>query len=337
MAAGWETTIYGTSDGGATWENRATSLGPAIRAELNDVLMFDPNTAIIVGGVVQVFGESMILYTTNAGYTWTRQNSNTASSLYSVSFFDANDGIAVGRGAKVLRTTNAGATWENEVINNGQTLNGVQMLSAESAIAVGGNGTVFGRAGDHWVSVLLTDFRAHTTEVGIELEWSVFADEEIMGFELYRCRVNGDDEHILTDDLIDATRRSYIDATVQPGVGYRYTLVALSVEGGRVLSTPVEVMLPLPTARLYQNHPNPFNPTTTIRYTVPTRSLVELRIYSVAGRLVRTLVSSEVPAGNREVSWDGTNDAGNKVASGIYMYRLRTGKFSQSRKMTLIE
>lgn len=89
---------------------------------------------------------------------------------------------------------------------------------------------------------------------------------------------------------------------------------------------------------LFQNFPNPFNPRTTIRYQiVEDGARVSLRVYDVRGRLVRTLVDDAQSAGVRTIEWDGTNDAGAKVASGIYLYRLTAPGFREVRKMILLK
>jgi len=89
--------------------------------------------------------------------------------------------------------------------------------------------------------------------------------------------------------------------------------------------------------RLEQNVPNPFNPTTTIRYTLPDASDVELAVFSVDGRLVRVLQSGAKPAGTFEATWDGRDSAGRSVASGVYFYRLRAGSFAETKKMVLLK
>ncbi|MBD3404223.1 T9SS type A sorting domain-containing protein [candidate division GN15 bacterium] len=87
---------------------------------------------------------------------------------------------------------------------------------------------------------------------------------------------------------------------------------------------------------LAQNYPNPFNPTTTIRYNLPSAAHATLEIYNSVGRLVRTLVGQRQPAGEHRVIWDGLDDSGSAVASGVYLYRLTTPDLSQSRKMLLL-
>jgi len=94
---------------------------------------------------------------------------------------------------------------------------------------------------------------------------------------------------------------------------------------------------PLPeTFHLLQNYPNPFNPATTIRYELPVSRKVTLSIYNLLGQKIRTLVNRTQEAGSYSVVWDGTNNEGKRVPSGIYVYRLDSGIFRESRKMVLV-
>ena len=90
---------------------------------------------------------------------------------------------------------------------------------------------------------------------------------------------------------------------------------------------------------LEQNFPNPFNPATTITYTVPLGSgeRVALKVYSLRGQLIRTLVDTQKPAGSYTIFWDGTDETGRPVPSGAYLYRMKAGDFSQTRKMVLLK
>ena len=101
-------------------------------------------------------------------------------------------------------------------------------------------------------------------------------------------------------------------------------------------STPVEE-LPAGRFELAQNHPNPFNPRTEIRFAIPRAEVVSLRIYDVRGQLVRTLVQGMQPAGTATVVWSGDDDSGDQVASGLYFYRLVTDDGEQTRKMLLVK
>jgi hypothetical protein len=92
------------------------------------------------------------------------------------------------------------------------------------------------------------------------------------------------------------------------------------------------------TNSLGQNYPNPFNPTTTIRYSIAEAGHVSLRVYNVAGQLVRTLVDEhQAPGRVRPVTWDGRNSAGQSVSSGVYFYKLTTAGFTKTRKMVLLK
>ncbi len=87
---------------------------------------------------------------------------------------------------------------------------------------------------------------------------------------------------------------------------------------------------------LRQNYPNPFNPATNIEFRIVNSEFVTLEIYDLLGREVKTLVNEHRVAGNYSVQWDGTDDAGQPAASGVYLYRLKAGDFSQTRKMVLM-
>ncbi len=95
---------------------------------------------------------------------------------------------------------------------------------------------------------------------------------------------------------------------------------------------------PIPTAfELSQNHPNPFNPITTIRFAIPQAGNVQLEVLNVIGQRVRTLVDETKPAGTHEVQWDGRDSNGNAVSSGVYLYRIKVGEFTATKKMVLMK
>ncbi len=100
---------------------------------------------------------------------------------------------------------------------------------------------------------------------------------------------------------------------------------------------PVSPETPIKLVRLQQNSPNPFNPLTEIKYTVPRDGHVDLAVYDLSGRRIRTLVSETVPEGERAVTWNGRNDAGQLVPSGMYFYKYMTAGETTSRKMTLLK
>ncbi len=130
----------------------------------------------------------------------------------------------------------------------------------------------------------------------------------------------------------------YVDRSVEEGITYLYKLEA--EESPDLFIETDQIMVPVANARLYQNHPNPFNPNTTIPFTVPgvegSRKRVSLVVYDVRGTQVRTLVDEACPTGRHSVQWDGRNQRGESVASGIYFIRLGISNSVATRKMVLL-
>ncbi len=88
---------------------------------------------------------------------------------------------------------------------------------------------------------------------------------------------------------------------------------------------------------LYENYPNPFNPSTTIRFETNFPSEVRLKIYNSGGKLVRTLINGTIRRGEHNIVWDGRNDRNSPVNSGVYFYRIQTGRHSDTKKMVFIK
>jgi hypothetical protein len=87
----------------------------------------------------------------------------------------------------------------------------------------------------------------------------------------------------------------------------------------------------------HQNYPNPFNPVTTLRYELPEQATVNITIYNMLGRQVKTLVNQTQGAGYKSVIWDATNDYGKPVSAGIYLYQIQAGKHISTKKMVLLK
>jgi hypothetical protein len=88
---------------------------------------------------------------------------------------------------------------------------------------------------------------------------------------------------------------------------------------------------------LLQSYPNPFNNQTMIKYSLFKRTEVSLVIYNVLGQKVRTLVNNERQSGDVSVTWDGKDESGKDLSSGIYFYQLRAGQFTQTKRMVLLK
>ena len=115
-----------------------------------------------------------------------------------------------------------------------------------------------------------------------------------------------------------------------------YTGNGRFVVNGKVTNTEAENSLPT-EFELSQNYPNPFNPTTNIKFSLPEASQVVLKIYDMLGREIKTLINENRKAGSFDITWNGTDNSGRLVSSGVYIYRIIAGKYIESRKMNLIK
>jgi len=119
----------------------------------------------------------------------------------------------------------------------------------------------------------------------------------------------------------------------EASTGTQYVLLA----NGRYYRTATQKSIAMPAAYgLAQNRPNPFNPETSIEFDLPSPSSVTLRVYSVAGLLIRTIIDKEMPAGYHMAHWNARDDRGTPLPSGVYFYELRAGAFEEKRRMVLL-
>lgn len=174
------------------------------------------------------------------------------------------------------------------------------------------------------------------------LDWETNFDFASQGFTVARSRQETGDYRDVTSDVIPAhgsasgSEYQYRDGTIHANRTYWYKLREVSTDGRTTEFGPYQVVYRLAYG-LDQNMPNPFNPTTAIRYALAADGDVHLVVYDVAGREVRDLVDGFERADRYRVTWDGRNDRGQSVASGVYFYRLVAGRFHQTRKMVLLK
>ena len=91
------------------------------------------------------------------------------------------------------------------------------------------------------------------------------------------------------------------------------------------------------TYYLYNAYPNPFNPVTSLRYDLPEDGFVNITIYDMMGRIVRSLVNSKQAAGYHSIKWNATNNKNEPVSAGLYLYMIQAGEFRKTRKMVLLK
>jgi hypothetical protein len=192
------------------------------------------------------------------------------------------------------------------------------------------------------VAVALQSFDVGIEEGTAVLRWKTGVEIGVSGFHLVRAETRDGEYVQVTEELIPAVDGTYggtyeyRDDTVSPNRTYYYKLQEFTERGLGMEFGPYEIQYRL-TNDLAQNVPNPFNPTTVIKFSIASDQPVRLVVYDVAGRRVRTLVDERRRANIYSVSWDGRNDQGQRVASGVYFYRLTAGKFTKTRKMMLLK
>jgi len=186
------------------------------------------------------------------------------------------------------------------------------------------------------VPVLFTRFTATPRGAAVEIAWDVSSDETLGEATLYR-REGTAAEPILVATGSALAAHSYLDAAVEVGRTYHYELV-IRTAGGDMFRSPVATAtVPALTSTLEQNQPNPFNPSTTITYTLSERAFTSIGIYDAAGALVARLDEGEHERGTHRMEWNGRDAAGRPVASGVYIYRLEGAVGVDARKMLLLK
>jgi hypothetical protein len=188
------------------------------------------------------------------------------------------------------------------------------------------------------IPVAISSFNARPSDGGVTLRasfYSTLADAKFVN--VYRASGRTDDFRTLsTVNAPEDGNFTFTDASVVPGGSYRYKIGV--IEGDNEYFSPMaDVRMPGRNIQLSQNVPNPFNPQTTIRFTLPVSDRVTLSIYSASGALVKTLVNGVQPAGSHDFVWDGRDAKGSSVSSGVYFYRLTAGKFNDTKKMVLLK
>jgi hypothetical protein len=151
-------------------------------------------------------------------------------------------------------------------------------------------------------------------------------------FFVVMSQTNATDTLIMrTDNATGSTRSLAFDGATWASTGANLRFRAIVSYGNGVTDVAASESVPA-TYTLDQNYPNPFNPSTTIRFAVPVAGHVSLKIYDVLGQEVATLVDDDVVAGMHTAQWKPVG-----VASGMYLYRLQSGTFSESRKLLLLK
>jgi hypothetical protein len=186
------------------------------------------------------------------------------------------------------------------------------------------------------VPVLFSRFDAREKGSAVEVSWHLQSDEAMESYTLYRREGNAEPVAVASAP-VQGVDGFYVDTSVKPGTTYHYELLIRTTGGDEYRSPVATVATAALGLTLHQNVPNPFNPMTTIRYDLPSAVRVQLSIVDVSGRRVRTLVDELQTPGSRDAIWNGRDDAGGAVASGVYFYVLEAGKQRLTKKLVLLK
>jgi hypothetical protein len=202
--------------------------------------------------------------------------------------------------------------------------------------------SVLGEVEDYWycdmqLAVELASFTATPGAGNVTLDWSTASESENDHFEIER-------DHQLVKRVstqgngASGHNYSWTDANVESGVTYLYDLISVDVNGNRASLRTVETTPRFDASgaiseyALYENYPNPFNPSTSIAFDLPEKGYVTLKVYNMVGQEVAELVNANLTEGRHVVNFDGRN-----LPSALYLYKLTAGSFSATQKMLLIK
>ena len=186
-----------------------------------------------------------------------------------------------------------------------------------------------------------TGFTSTILDDGIFLRWNISMANDFQHFELEKSIF----EDFATSETFTLVDTTYLDAVFELNQPNFYRLSAVDQTGNvSEFSEVVEAAILMlddqqvpDSYALHQNYPNPFNPLTTIRYDLPEDAMVMIRIFDIKGRIVNTLINSHESAGRKAVAWNATNEMGESVAAGMYIYMIESGGFSKVRKMLFLK
>ncbi|MCP4000192.1 MAG: T9SS type A sorting domain-containing protein [Gammaproteobacteria bacterium] len=219
---------------------------------------------------------------------------------------------------------------DNDLVNatyyDDAQLYSVTYIDEENYVpALSGNNT------DLSLPVELSVFNAEPAFSKVVFSWETASELENLGFNLFIKKQDEEEWFVLNEEIIpgkgntsSGSKYQFVHDDVKAGETYSYRLESVSYNGEIEFLKTVDIEIPVPKQfALFNNYPNPFNPVTHIKFQLPRQSSVTLVVYDMTGRIVKKLLSKQnYDAGEYVVRWDGTNPFGNKVASGMYFFRI---------------
>ena len=237
-------------------------------------------------------------------------------------------------------TTTSGAT--SGTITSGA--GGVSDFTSQGVFTLGSS-----VLGDHSLPVSLVLFEAKADFNSVNLSWKTESETNNDGFFIYRKEKQEQREsdwNLLNKTMINGKGNSsegntynFVDDKVISGMVYEYLLESVSINGDRSEEKTIEVTIPVPAEFvLFNNYPNPFNPATNLKFQLPKDCNVSINVYNIQGELIKTLLkNAHYAPGEYIVQWNGNNRFGQKVASGVYIYRFTADNYSKIGRMILLK
>jgi hypothetical protein len=189
--------------------------------------------------------------------------------------------------------------------------------------------------------VVLESFDVVWSGDAVVITWTTFSEIANAGFNIYRSSINARRYTRLNTGLISGNGTyEFVDPSASAATQYYYKIGAVDLYGNEVLFGPLAILTPeaLPTSyEMFQNVPNPFNPTTEIAYDVPKPGgHITISIYNSNGQLVKTLVDRNEQPGHHSVAWHGKDQYGRDVSSGVYFYRMKSNVLTETKRLVLL-
>ncbi len=235
-------------------------------------------------------------------------------------------------------------TTNDLVASSGGGLGNNNLISIDKST---GAGTVIGPVGFRSVSglamrhdrlspVMLQAFNSRWIEDRVEIAWRLFDATGTLSFDITRTSGNTGDRETIRDARVVRRGDNYVfeDHSTEPGNTYSYR-ITIHEDGESITTFETSITTPSGRFALEQNHPNPFNPSTSISFSIDRDVHIVLAVYDVSGRRVATLVDRPMHAGRNTERWDGRDSTGNPVATGVYFFRLTAGSKTLIRKAVL--
>ena len=316
--------IYKTTDG--INFSHGTMAVPAV--QLTGIAMVDENTGYICG-------ENGAFYKTTDGFQTVTLLSDTLALqgkvLHDIVIFGDNDVWAFGRAGVVMRRV-LNTTFVDTTYNYIDFLAAQKISNTEMVVAASG-GLVFKVSRDI-VPVELVSFTAEASNGSVTLNWRTATETNNKGFGVEK-RVSGNWQEIAfvngTGTTSAPVNYTYTDLNLV-GTKASYRLKQVDLDGTFSFSDEVEVDLGSLDYSLDQNYPNPFNPSTTINFSIPVKGNVVLDVFDMTGEKIASLVNGELEAGRHSIVFDAS-----KLSSGVYIYKLVSGSFTSTKKLTLLK